>query len=569
MNTAKIAELHSLTCFMNSLLREKFNYVIKDNNVLYKIDTKRTLRFPLKKESFLGRHHYDGKIFLLENTHEQELCFIDAATLISKSLIQDPENIEPLTATFINRLKNSIENIEISLNARHQDIINLYKNENISFEQAEQGLFIGHNFHPYPKMREGFADSDYEKYSPEMGAAFNLIWFAVDKNSLTAYHADCFTQHSWTQDLALQEGFEVPANKLAFPFHPWQYKTLKAQGLLDSFSTDAKIQELGVGKLQWYPTSSLRSIYSPDANFMLKFSLSLKLTNSIRHLTDVEVVRGMQVFDVMESPSGREFQKKHPNFQVISEPSFLGLKNSAQKTLNETLVVARENPFPKTSTNNIVVSTLAQDHPFFEENLIVKNIQAFALQQKISLAEASLQWFNAYLDCCVMPLIDGQANFGFLLGAHQQNLIIGLLRNLPVKGYFRDCQGTGYSELGFELYSKYVSTLVRSNGNILDEKGNILFGYYLMINSTFNVIAAISDTHAVTEKLLIETLKQRLILYKETNPKDSSFLRYILESPEIYHKGNFYCSIENINENTTQNPLAIYNLIPNPLFIGE
>ncbi len=569
MNTAQLAELHSLTCFMNSLLREKFNYSIQDGNIIYKVDEKNTLRFPLKKVSYLGRHHYTGEIYHLYNNASESLCFIDAARMIAKALIQDKQNLDSLTETFIKRLQNSLENIKISLEFRSSDIKALYSSSAITFEQAEQGLFIGHNFHPYPKMREGFEDSDYEKYSPEMGAHFQLHWLAVESNSLTAYFADSFENYAWSESLALAEGLRVPTGWNAFPMHPWQYKTLQSKGTLKDFFETHKVQELGLGKLNWYPTSSLRSIYSPDADFMLKFSLSLKLTNSIRHLTDVEVVRGMQVFDVMNSPEGLKFQEKHKNFKVISEPSFLGLQKSPENKLNETLVVARENPFNNNTTNDIVVSTLAQDHPLFEENLIVKNIKSLAANESIDLKVASLKWFQEYLNCCVFPLVDGQANFGFLLGAHQQNLIIGLKNNLPTIGYFRDCQGTGYSELGFDLYSKYVPTLVRSNGNILDEKGNILFGYYLMINSTFNVIAAISDTGAVSEQELTQALQQRLIEYKNTNPKDISFLKYILESKEIYHKGNFYCSIENINENTTQNPLAIYNLIPNPLFIGQ
>lgn len=569
MTSYSLAVLHSLTCFMNSLLRERFNYSIENNILIFKVSASVSLKFPLKKFSTLGRHKYTGEIYLTTNHQETAIEFLEAARLIVRSLISNPEKITELTETFIARLKNSVENIQLSLEKRQQDIEELYQTENITFAMAEQGLFIGHNFHPYPKMREGFGDDDYSKYSPEMAAKFKLLWVAVKPENLMAYDAATFEHKSWATDLLKLEGWSPTPGYLPLPMHPWQFHHLQKNGVLDSFLQSKNIIVLGEGVLDWYPTSSLRSIYSPQAPYMLKFSLSLKLTNSIRHLTDVEVVRGMQVHDVLNSKAGQEFKNKHPEFEVISEPSFLGLKNIAGQTLTETLVVARMNPFTADQTNNVLVSTLAQDHPLRGENLIVKNVKDLATQNNLSLAQATFTWFKAYLDCCVLPLIDGQANFGFLLGAHQQNLIISLKNHLPVKGYFRDCQGTGYSELGFSLYSQEVPSLVRSNGNVLDEKGNILFGYYLMINSTFNVIAALAESDAVEENELLQILKKNLMAFEKTEPRDKSFLNYILHSKEIYHKGNFYCSIENINENTATNPLAIYNLIPNPLFVRD
>ena len=98
--------------------------------------------------------------------------------------------------------------------------------------------------------------------------------------------------------------------------------------------------------------------------------------------------------------------------------------------------------------------------------------------------------------------------------------------------------------------------------------GNILFAYYLIINSTFNVLAAIAQNESVTEKELLAELRGSLEDVRQKNPADRTFLDYILDCKEILQKGNFFCSLDNINENTTENPLALYNLIPNPLFTG-
>lgn len=106
------------------------------------------------------------------------------------------------------------------------------------------------------------------------------------------------------------------------------------------------------------------------------------------------------------------------------------------------------------------------------------------------------------------------------------------------------------------------------NGNILGEMGNILFAYYLIINSSFNVIAAIAQSGTISESDLLDEMKAFLQDFRSQQPLDSSFLDYVLNQELILQKGNFFCSLDNINENTTENPLALYNLIRNPLYAG-
>lgn len=564
MTTYKeLALRHTYTCFFNSLLREIDFYQVNPNDIKMNLPGQELI-IGLKKASLVGRHEYSGEFYHVVNNIKTSVSFFAVIDILLPFLFKNNQkDNSDLADIFKKRLENSLRNMELSLEMRKEDIARIYQDD-LLFHEAEQALFIGHNFHPYPKMREGFNDEDYRHFSPEMGGAFRLLWVALKPENLLQFQASRFEDLAWTTTLAEHEKVTTPDGMIPLPMHPWQFKTLKNKNRLQ----DIPMEILGEGAHLWYPTSSLRSLYSPDAPYMLKFSLTLKLTNSIRHLTDVEVVRGMQVYDVLSSTKGQEFKAKHPEFEIIAEPAYIGIRDLQGQLLHDTLVVARSNPFKSDEVNNVVVSTLAQDNPLGNENLINNHIAKYSEQNQVSLAEASMKWFKEYLRVAVLPLIDGQANFGFLLGAHQQNLIVHIQNHLPAKGYFRDCQGTGYNQSGYDFYRQEVPSMTVENGNILGEMGNILFAYYLIINSTFNVIAAIAQNNQMTELRLLEELQKTLVDFRNTRPLDSTFLNYVLDKQTLLQKGNFFCSLENINENTSANPLSLYNSIPNPLYLG-
>lgn len=527
---------------------------------------------PLKRRSLVGRHQYASVFFLEANGVMTEIGFEAVAEMIVKHLTNIFPNSTGNEVVFLERLQNSIANMELALVERQSDLEKIYSSA-MSFREAEQGLMIGHNFHPYPKMREGFNEEDYRKYSPEMAGEFALHWFLVKPEALEQQKAQAFKQEQWTLDAFQNEfnengkgHFLLKEGYVPFPVHPWQRQHLLANQTVQKYLADGTILDIGVSDKPWHPTSSLRSIHGAHSPYMMKFSLTLRLTNSIRHLTMVEVVRGLQVYDVFATTKGQEFVRQHPQFKIVFEPAFTALKAPDGKVLTESIVVCRENPFTMDNQEEaVVLSTLAQDNPLGGENLIQMSIRREAEKTHHSLQEVAQLWFARYLEVAVKPLLTAQARYGVLLGAHQQNLILSLKANYPEKAYFRDCQGTGYSQFGFSLYKNEVPSLTEDNGNILDEKGNILFSYYLMINSTFNVIAAIAADGWVSERDLVADMRRFLLNMRAQNPEDVSCLSYLLDKPEIWHKGNFTCSLQNLNENTTANPLAIYNLINNPL----
>lgn len=176
------------------------------------------------------------------------------------------------------------------------------------------------------------------------------------------------------------------------------------------------------------------------------------------------------------------------------------------------------------------------------------------------------QWFEAYCDHAVVPLFHLQANLGVVFLAHQQNIVMQLEEGFPVGMYYRDCQGTGYTDLAFTLFGDKLGDEKEALENYWSqEKVRRYFAYYLIINSTFNLVSAICASLDVEESQLIEILHQKLALLLQSGVKDDRCLRYVLTSETLCCKGNFFCYLQNFNENSIPDPAVIYFDMPNPL----
>ncbi|MES2527323.1 MAG: IucA/IucC family protein [Bdellovibrionota bacterium] len=518
MHTHSEALLHSARAFFNSLLRE-WPYEVQGNHFVIENGK---FRIPFIKFSPTGNHDYDPQFDFMG--------FVDS--FVGLGIFRD-------------RILASIENLSVSLSAFDRSTVH-------DFLSSEKGLLLGHPFHPHPKSRDEFSDDDFLKYAPETSSGFPLEWHLVRAEVIKATPE--YVSELWKM---LQQDFVMPEESgwIPYPAHPWQMKALKEKGTLRNLETEGAIRFIGHTKKNWHPTSSLRTLYQKESPFMLKFSLSVRITNSIRHLLPREVVRGLEVKEVLSTDMGKKLKAEHPSFNVMLEPAWLGIKNTAGEVLPETIVVLRENPFQSDSENTFVLGTLFQDN-----EPAMKKLMAGKTSAEVQ------SWFRKFLDIAILPLLRAQSDYGVLFGAHQQNLVVKLGDFLPEKAWFRDCQGTGYSPLGLTNFGGKVSGLTKDSANVLPyEYGLHLFCYYLIVNTTFGAIQSLSKVSGIEEKEFLILLRDFLVKEKNRSPEDSRLLDHLLNSPVIRQKGNFRCSFTNMNENMTDDPLAIYNEIPNPL----
>lgn len=544
---------HSATAFFNSYLMESKNHSLSshENYNAFSIPLEGAeLIVPVKRISKLGRHEYEGRFFL-KYKDSFEIPFMTAAKKLVDSL--SPENED-----FYNRVVESKENIVSILETKKFHLHKVY--DTPQFLLAEKALFAGHSLHPAPKSRQGFTRIDSKLYAPEESTGFPLRWFFISSELVISKHSRNFTDTNWLEDMFALEfpDMKVPAGLLPYPMHPWQASRILERPEMKEYLASGRLREVaGIGA-DWHPTSSLRTIYRAEAPYMLKFSLDVKLTNSVRHMLSKELDRGLQVHDVLCSPKGQEFLKNNPQFSVMFEPVYLAIKDLSGEPIKETFVMARENNISQ--ENHYLLAFLTQNHPSFGKNFIQREIE--------KLGEGkTFEWLKSFLQNIIKPILVAESQYGILLGAHQQNLLIRMENHLPTGAVFRDCHGTGYLPKGFENFKEFLD---ESNGNILDEKnGTYLFSYYLVINSLFNVLGAIASEDFEKEEKLIQFVRETFKEWKKADLKDSSCLNYLLSEEKLKHKGNFLCTLKNINENTTGNPLEIYVDIKNPFVVKE
>ncbi|MEF1184680.1 IucA/IucC family protein, partial [Vibrio sinaloensis] len=351
------------------------------------------------------------------------------------------------------------------------------------------------------------------------------------------------------------------------PVHPWQWQVMREREDIQDFIEQGEITPLGQLGASWYPTSSTRSLYAPTLPYMLKFSLSVKLTNSVRNLSLKEVIRGTRLNDLFHSTELNNQLGSERGFQLMQEPAFIGLIDKAGAMIDESLVAFRDNPLAtKPQEEAVVLATLTQQNPYATSSLVARRIKDYAATKRIPEPLAAQQWFDAYCQHAVVSLFDLQANHGVVFLAHQQNIVMQLKDGFPIGMYYRDCQGTGYTDLAFTRYSDALSNDKESLENYWNqEKVRRYFAYYLIINSTFNVISAIASAINVEEADLVRILRAQLQALLDSGVEDAACLNYVLKSDVLCCKGNFFCYLQNFNENSIPDPAVIYFDLDNPL----
>lgn len=523
---------HAIQSFLTSYLLGCQNQHI-ENNKLFLHD-----RFSIEIEAFSETSFHTFSERIEDNGRPISFSELVRALVSLEDISEEKSNL------FCQRVEASINNLN-SLTAAKKNLISAVSNlSDLSFKATEQTLISGHYSHPYPKLLEG--DLATEVVKDEM----RLQWCLVHKDILhveksPAFKADIQRELSHLADQSLEQ-----EDYYLFPFHPYQFEVLQFSEWMKTYIKKGLIQKIDCAEKRWIPTTSLRTLYNQDSQWMLKFSLSVRLTNSIRTLQINEVKRGMQLHEVFS------LEDQLSTLTILHEPAYLSLKNENNEILKETIVVLRDNPFQTAEDKIISLATL---------NPIIQSlIKKISLTEKINHKEASRKWFSVFLNTAILPFVTLQARHGIYLGAHQQNLILKLDDNYyPTKAFYRDCQGTGYSQMGFEKFKDKVSTLNSPNGNILTKDfANILMGYYLFINSTLFTIKSIANGDRNLEIKLINEFNTRL--QQQTLVLDKSFINYVLYSDFFYVKDNYECCLQNINENTMSDPLALYKKFKNP-----
>jgi siderophore synthetase component len=596
----QIAEQVTMQSFLNCYLRETEDYqllaeVLEPLGIEKAVHKQKIIHCnltqlgisiyaPLQYWSVTGRHLFSFPIYytyLEHNSKRFELDYITLVNLLTKELsIKNKQDGIENQEELLMRVMLSCQNIEHYLQERYEDVPHLYDMD-MGFIEAEQALLFGHLMHPTPKSRQGISEWDAPLYSPELKGEFPLHYFRVH-SSLVAqgtalgHTASEIIQHQVMADPFIKDEFklmfcETDENYQLLPVHPWQAQFLMRKPKVKELIEKGLIQSLGQQGRSYYPTSSLRTVYHPETNYMMKFSLNVKITNSVRANKFMELERGVEVKKLMDGEIGKQLKEAHPGFQVICDPAFMTVQLGEEKESGFE-VIFRENPFKQDKALNATpVAALCQDSVEGNSSRLAEIIKQLAIKGSLSTEEVSLQWFRKYLDISLKPILWLYLNHGIAVEAHQQNSIVQLKDGYPDQFFYRDNQGYYFCQ----SYHQHLDEILpgiseKSNTICSDEIADERLRYYFFFNHLFGLINAFGTGGVADEIKLLEELRSALQSIKVPEESSSNLISSLLLEKKLPCKANLLTRFHDMDELTgSLETQSVYVQIENPLYQKE
>ncbi len=481
---------------------------------------------------------------------------------------------EAVPDDLLERVLRSKRNVESFIAARAGDAERLYDPE-LSFRDAEQALVFGHHRHPTPKSRQGITRRNRATYAPELRGSFPLHYFEADPALVTADSALERSAVTWVND-ALRADPDVPESFVAehveneavlLPVHPWQAEYLLDQPSVQYHLGDG-LEHLGAVGRAFYPTTSVRTLYSEAAPFMVKSSLHVRITNSVRTNKRPELERGVAVAELLGTDFGDELEAAFPAFDVVHDPAYLALDVGDDRESGlETIL--RSNPFQDGATENATpLASLCQD-AISGPSRLGRLVARIAECEGRSTEAVSAEWFDRYLATGIRPVLWLYLVQGVGLEAHQQNSVL----TLDDEGYpdafrYRDNQGFYFPKSVYPAVDDYLPGVgERADTVCADAVADERLRYYVVLNNAFDLINAFGCAGLVEECRLLALLREELERARDRYDRSSSdFLDPLLESPTIPCKANLLTRFRGLDEleNDLENQ-SVYADVTNPL----
>lgn len=586
IDPARRADDATVHAFLNCYLRETGNYEIHDEQVAGidpGADGLLQKEFPAQSIDLLAPldYHSPTERHLFETPVRYRLPDgtvnpIDAATLASLvvkdlSLARDGESVPD---ELLERVLRSKRNVESFVAARSGDEEQLYA-EQLSFRDAEQALVFGHHRHPTPKSRQGITPRNRDTYAPELRGSFSLHYFRADPDLVVTGSALDRQAGTCVKD-ALRDDPDVSDSVVAahvdsedvlVPVHPWQAEYLLDQPHVQRHLGDG-LEHLGAIGRELYPTTSVRTLYNPDALFMVKSSLNVKITNSVRTNKRPELERGVAVAELLDTPFGDELAEAFPSFDIVRDPAFLALE-IGDKRESGLETVLRSNPFrDELAERSTPLVALCQD-AITGQSRLGRIVTTIAEREGRKAQTVSEDWFRRYLEAAIRPVLWLYLVQGVGVEAHQQNSVLTLDEHgYPSEFRYRDNQGFYFPESQYPGVDDYLPGVgERADTICADAIADERLRYYVFLNNALDLINAFGSARLISERRLLALLREELERARERYDRPSSnLLAPLLESSTLPCKANLLTRFRGLDEleNDLENQ-SVYTDVKNPL----
>lgn len=530
------------------------------------------IAFGVEYKSLVGRHKFG--VSLKYCTNKKQWLVEDKLTILIM-LIQElhlmakadgcsgfSPHFDELILRIIESYQTMAKYIENSLENKKQIRVNA------TFIEAEQSLLFGHWLHPTPKSRQGMANWQQMSFAPELQGSFQLHYFRVDpkivkESSVLEKSASELIYQSLTKS---QPDFVMSEKDCLIPMHPLQAQwLLQQQYVKQALAEGLIIYEGALGAL-YTATSSIRTVYSPNEEMMYKFSIPVKITNSLRVNRTHELKAGIVMARLMNKIN---FSQNYSYFQMIDDPAYMTVEFPNQ-TESGFEVIFRSNVFPKGRDEGIcMIATLVQEPLPNEKSKLCQLIMKISQSEFRSLESVSLDWFKVYWKCAIESLLRLYDEHGIALEAHQQNSLLNISSGYPTTYYYRDNQGY-YLSKAFKEELLSIEPSLHETAELFYEDALIhdRFTYYLFMNQLFPVISRFGADQLIDEKILLKWSTDQLhLLEKEFTGFGKAFVRNILKQEELAFKANLLTRFHDVDELEAELEQAVYTKIPNPFVL--
>lgn len=523
---------------------------------------------PVRYRSEASNHQYYFPAFE-RHTETDEISDIDSSRFLELVIEEARRLYKDVNAANIHeRLGTSVKNLAYYL--RYFTTTNNQVNAaSLSFIEAEQKLVAGHVFHPLTKSRQGFSQEDIEKYSPENNSQFQLRYFLI--------HPDCvleeslekkkFTQVYKEELLKYLPGTNAPAyNQImehpewkVVPTHPWEGEyLLQRDDVREMMEADLLI-DLGPAGPQYTPTSSVRTVYNEHSDWMLKFSLHVKLTSAVRVNYLTELYRGYDFCQLLQTPLGKSFYNDHPDVRFISDPGFIAVMYKG-KNIEGFNTSIRENPFKNENARKNVglLASICQGEVLGQKARVAQIIEQAAKARDKSVRETSAEWFRKYTRLALSSSVTMFEKYGFICESHQQNLLVEFDDDyFPNRLFLRDNQSYLFRKDHRENLCRLVPALSSKQKEtfIPDRFLYILLSHHLIVCNIMSLIAAFGEAGLIEERALIEITYEEAMKCHTASP--NGFTSYVLENRYWATRAHLLTAIRDIDGGAA--PEAVMN----------
>ncbi|MGU3375821.1 GNAT family N-acetyltransferase [Chryseobacterium sp. M5A1_1a] len=515
---------------------------------------------PVSYRSESAFHEYGFPIWAVdhENKNTFEVGIQQLIKLIYKEF-SDRYTEEGLEL-FERRIQSSIRNLELTTEAclQHQDLLNY------SFLESEQMLPVGHNLHPFTKSRMGFSEDEQILYGPEFKKGFQLHYFLI--------HKDCITEQS-IPGISAKEIFgklasipedydsETTNDYFVVPCHPWEAQYLQTTNEYADLLGSGKVIHLGPSGEEFFATSSIRTLYSPNFNWMLKFSLHVLMTGSVRTNSLKDLKRGY-ASSIWWKEEKAAFEKNFPHLKLMLEPSSLSVHYDGEN-IDSFNILIRENPF-STADKVLLLARLCQDESTDNSSFTTHFFKDVAHHLKTETEEAIITWFKKYTQLLISPLNSLFNQLGMAPEVHQQNLLIQLDDQLlPQTIFVRDGQGYLLRESFKEKYRKSIENCSEIGSLFIrDERLLDIVSHHLLVSNFSALISSIGKTGLIEEQKLINILYQEFERIHQYEPSD--FTNYALHQQYWAVKSNLQSAVLDVDGGVNASAIP-YAKVPNLL----